>query len=416
MPLTKEFIMPRIPEKVELLAPAGNFEKLEIAVHYGADAVYLGDKNFSLRNFADNFTLPRLQAAAAFTRQHDVKLYVACNIYSPTYEADALADYLRALGDIGPDGVIVADPGVFLLVREIIPHVPVHLSTQANTTSLNAVRFWEKLGVRRINIARELSLAEIRAITGHCTAEIEAFVHGAMCVSYSGRCLLSHYLSGRDSNRGMCSHPCRWRYHVVEQQRPGQYLPVAADDRGTYIFSSRDLCMIEHLDRIIESGVHALKIEGRMKSINYLAATVKVYREAIDAYYAASETWHVKNQWLAELAAINNRGYSTGFYFGSPADGGISSTNTGAPDSRLFAARVVEDSTGDMVRIQVRNKIFQGDGVEILTPGSPVKRDVIAAILDETGTPLDFAQPNSVVNLRLSTPCRANDIIRKIIP
>lgn len=401
-------------QQIELLAPAGNFEKLEIAVHYGADAVYLGNKTFSLRNFADNFTLPQIAAAINFARQHHVKVYVACNIYARTPEAPAISEYLRVLGEMGPDAVIIADPGVFFMARNIIPHIPVHLSTQANTTSLNAVKFWEQLGVRRINIARELSLAEIKTITDECTAEIEAFVHGAMCVSYSGRCLLSSYLSGRDSNRGMCSHPCRWRYHVVEEQRPGQFLPVAEDAHGTYIFSSRDLCMVDHLDKMMDAGITSLKIEGRMKSINYLASTLKVYREAIDAYLASPATYHVKPEWRHELNAVNNRGFCTGFYFGNPEDGAINENGTRPVSDRVFAARVMGRDADHTARVQVRNRIYKGATVEVLTPNEPLRLDTIETITDAAGHSVDVAQPNSVVTLGLSSDCRSNDLIRII--
>ncbi|MDY6906019.1 MAG: U32 family peptidase [Thermodesulfobacteriota bacterium] len=406
--------MPTSSKKVELLAPAGNFEKLEIAVHFGADAVYLGDKSFSLRSFADNFSVAEIKKAVTYARHHQVRVYVACNIFSRTVEADALAEYLRALGDIGPEAVIVADPGIFYMARTIIPHIPLHLSTQANTTSLQAVRFWEKMGIARINIARELSLAEIEAITRQSNVDIEAFVHGAMCMAYSGRCLLSAYLSGRDSNRGMCSHPCRWRYHVVEEQRPGQYLPVAGDDRGTYLFSSKDLCMVEHLDKMINAGIKSLKIEGRMKSIHYLAATVKVYREAIDTCYASPADYKARQSWREELAAINNRGFCTGFYFGNPDDGAINDNGSRTVNDRVFVAKVMEKTEDGVVGVQVRNKLFRGDSVEILTSTGPVKTDVVQTIIDETGQHVDFAQPNSLVRLGLSSAYQPNDLIRKI--
>ncbi|MBW2620417.1 MAG: U32 family peptidase, partial [Deltaproteobacteria bacterium] len=277
--------MTETPKKIELLAPAGNFEKLKIAIHYGANAVYLAGKEFSLRNFSENFTVDELQQAVNFARGQAVKIYVACNIYPRNNDQKAIAEYLNILEEIGPDALIVADPGIFSLASKIIPQLPIHLSTQANTTNYKSALFWQQLGVKRINVARELSLNEIREIVKNCAVEIEAFIHGSMCISYSGRCLLSSFMSNRDSNQGLCSQPCRWKYSIVEELRPGQYMPIAEDDQGSYIFNSKDLCMIEHIPAIVESGIVSLKIEGRMRGINYLASTVKVYREAIDAYY-----------------------------------------------------------------------------------------------------------------------------------
>jgi len=303
-------------KKVELLAPAGDFEKLEIAVHYGADAVYLADKNFSLRNLSKNFTISELQKAVKFAHKSGVKVYVACNIYSRNNEQKEIAHYLEKLGDINPDAVIIADPGIFIQAKNIIPRIPVHLSTQSNTTNYKTALFWENLGVKRINIARELTLKEIKEITGHCKVEIEAFVHGAMCISYSGRCLLSSFMTNRESNRGLCAHPCRWEYSVVEKKRPGEYMPITEDSRGSYVFNSKDLCMIEHIPEMIKSGITSLKIEGRMKGINYLASVVKVYRDAIDSYYENPAGYIIKKSWIDEAAKLSNRGYCTGFYFG----------------------------------------------------------------------------------------------------
>ncbi|MGD8445919.1 MAG: peptidase U32 family protein, partial [Desulfobacterales bacterium] len=280
--------------KVELLAPAGNFEKLEIAIHYGADAVYLGGKDFSLRNFSGNFSLEEIKQAVTYAHDRAVKVYAAVNVYARNDQHQQIAAYLRKLGAISLDGVIVADPGVFMTARELMPHIPLHLSTQANSTNYKTVAFWERLGIQRINLARELTLAEIKAIAEKAQIEIEAFVHGAMCIAYSGRCLLSSFMANRHSNRGMCTHPCRWKYALVEETRPGQYMPVAEDDRGTYIFNSKDLCMIEHIPAMIDAGVAALKIEGRMKGINYLASVLKVYREAIDWYSRDPAGYRVK--------------------------------------------------------------------------------------------------------------------------
>lgn len=402
------------PKKVELLAPAGNPEKLDIAIHYGADAVYLADRRFSLRNAADNFTDDQLKAAADATRKHGVRMYVACNIYARTAEADALCDYFHRLSAIGPDGLIIADPGVLQLARTTVPGIPIHLSTQANTTSLNAVHFWEQQGVSRINLARELSLAEIREIAGQTSVQIETFVHGAMCMAYSGRCLLSGFFTGRESNRGMCSHPCRWQYHVVEETRPGVYMPILEDNRGTYILSSKDLCMIEHMDKLIDAGIASLKIEGRMKSVNYLASTVKVYREAIDAYYDHPEKYRVQSRWIDELAAINNRGFSTGFYFGDPGSGAINYTDAAPGPEHRFIAKVLGTRSSGRILAAVKNKICTGDTIEVLTRKGPTRPDTVLEISDPSGIPLDAAMPNSTAILTLSGACGPNDLIRRL--
>ena len=403
------------PTRVELLAPAGNFEKLCIAVDYGADAVYLADRRFSLRNAAENFTVEQIARAVDHVRRHDVRLYVACNIYPRTGEEKQIVEFLEELGQIGPDAIIVADPGILMMTREILPEMPIHLSTQANTTSLKAVRFWQHLGVGRVNIARELSLEEISEITAGCNIEIEAFVHGAVCMAYSGRCLLSAFLSGKESNRGMCNHPCRWRYRVVEELRPGQYMPVEASARGTFIFNARDLCMIEHVDKMIAAGISSLKIEGRMKSVHYLAATVHTYREAIDACYASPGAFQVKDAWRQTLASVTSRGYSTNFYFGYPGSETINLTGTCPPLKYVFIAQVLEQADQpNIYLVKVKNKFFVDDAVEILSPGRPLRKDTILKIYDDHGNPLDFAQPNSVVRLMLTNKYGANDLIRRI--
>ena len=334
--------MTALPDKVELLAPAGDFEKLEIAIHYGADAVYLGGKDFSLRNFSGNFTVDELKKAVGLCRSQSVNIYVACNIYPRNFELSALSDFLGVLGEIEPDGVIVADPGIFNLTRKKIPHIPIHLSTQANTTNSQSVLFWQQNGIKRINLARELSLAEIQDISRSTKVELEVFVHGAMCMAFSGRCLLSSYMAGRDGNRGMCAHPCRWRYAVVEEMRPDQYMPLAEDDRGSYIFSSTDLCMIDHIPELIRSGIHSLKIEGRMKGIHYLATAVSVYRKAIDTYYENPEAYTVRDQWIKALSGTNNRGYSTGFYYGNPNKILPDYTNDVSMMAHLFLGKIIE--------------------------------------------------------------------------
>ncbi|MCP4690424.1 MAG: U32 family peptidase [Desulfobacterales bacterium] len=405
--------MDNMPDKVELLAPAGNLEKLDIAMHYGADAVYLGGRDFSLRNFSGNFTLEEMEIAVTRAHRRGVKVYVACNIYARNSDLDALSGFLTAVDEIGADAVIAADPGVLTAARELIPRMPLHLSTQANTTNIHCVRFWAANGARRINMARELSLAEIREIASTGVAEIEAFVHGAMCMAYSGRCLLSGFLANRESNRGMCAHPCRWKYSVVEEFRPGRYMPIAEDDRGAYLFSSEDLCMIRHVPEMIRAGLTSLKIEGRMKGINYLASTVKVYREAIDAFYSGSFDPAAGEEWITELSRVNSRGFCTGFYFGSPAPSGAAAPPSPRTTEWQFAAKVIGRAGRRRTAVHVRNKIFKGDAVEVLSPGSPLRPDVIIDLHDALDQPAPFAQPGAKATLTLKKDCAPNDLIRK---
>ncbi|MDX9788784.1 MAG: U32 family peptidase [Desulfobacterales bacterium] len=398
---------------VELLAPAGSPEKLEIAIHYGADAVYLAGKAFSLRNFSGNFSMAELKHGIADAHQKGVKVYVATNVFSRNHEQSAIAAYLAAVGRMEPDAFIISDPGVLRIAQQHAPHIPIHLSTQANTTNLNSALFWRDSGVKRINTARELSLEEIRGISDACDIEIEAFVHGAMCMSYSGRCLLSAFMTHRDSNRGMCAHPCRWRYAVVEETRPGKYFPVFEDDRGAYIFNAADLCMIDHLPAMIRAGISSLKIEGRMKGINYLAATVKVYREAIDDYTNHSATFGVKDAWRQELSHISHRSYCTGFYFGDPDQILPNYDNASPATLQTFLGKVVQNLGHKTLLIDTRNKFFDGEWVEILPARGPARKDQITSIRDETGKALSFVQPNRQVLVTLGRDYAPNDLIRR---
>lgn len=403
------------PSKPEILAPVGNFEKLEIAVHYGADAVYLSGKDFSLRNFSDNFTLDEMRQAIAFAHENGVKVYVACNVYSRSHEQAAIAEFMASLENMDPDAVIVSDPGILDRARKRMPQVPIHLSTQANTTNYNAARFWESQGVKRVNVARELTLPEIAAIADRTTLEIEAFVHGAMCISYSGRCLLSSFMENRDGNRGMCCQPCRFSYAVCEEKRPGQYYPIAQDEKGSYIFNSRDLCMIEHIPEMIDSGITSLKIEGRMKGINYLASVVKVYREAVDSYMDDPQAYKVKKWWIDELGKISNRGYGTGFYLGN-AEHLVPNYSENSIDGFRFVAKVTEKIDMRHARVDVRNKITTHDEIEIIKKMGPGIIERIIEMKDLHNQPVPFAQPGSSVVIELNNSCTPNDLIRKIEP
>ncbi len=400
--------------KPELLAPAGNFEKLEIAVHYGADAVYLAGNDFSLRNFSGNFSEAELINAVAFAHRQKVKVYLACNIYSRNHEQEKIRAFLSQTGKIGPDAIIISDPGIILLAKDIIPHIPVHLSTQANTTNINAVEFWHRLGVKRVNLARELSLSEIREIAGHSPMETEVFVHGAMCISYSGRCLLSSFLSGRDSNRGLCSHPCRWKYAVVEELRPDQYHPVLEDERGTYIFNSKDLCMIEHIPELIRAGITSLKIEGRMKGINYLASVVKTYRNAIDRYISDPETYKTDPEWFSELYRVFHREYCTGFYFDKPGETLQNYDNRHKGEIHGFVGKIIGIDAPQTYIVEIRNKISLGDFIGILSPRQNPKPFKIMELTDIQHHPISDAKPNTIVLIKIEADCRVNDIVRKI--
>lgn len=400
---------------IELLAPAGNFEKLTCAVHFGADAVYLGGKDFSLRNFSGNFTYEEMEHAVSYAHKHGVKVYVAVNIYPRVHEEAAVADFMGRLGEIRPDAVIIADPGIFTRARELIPHIPVHISTQANVTSIGAVRFWESAGAVRVNTAREMSLAEIHEMSKTSKITLESFVHGAMCISYSGRCLLSSFMAGRESNRGMCAHPCRWEYSLMEETRPGRFMPVFEDDRGTYVFNSKDLCMIDHLPEMIDAGITAFKIEGRMKGLHYLAAVVKTYREAIDACVADPAAYSVLPRWRKELESINNRGYCTGFYSGDPDQWGPDTTGAHRGFDQCFVGKITDSVDPYRIAVAVKNKVSTGDEIEIICRKGPVRPNIITDITDMTGIPRSPAQPNDRVIFHLQKPetCGAEDIVRK---
>lgn len=402
-------------KKIELLAPAGNREKLEIAINYGADAVYMAGSDFSLRNYAGNFSSTELPEAIRYAHSHGKKVYITCNIYPRNNEIPGIRSFLQLVGDAEADGIIISDPGIMLDAKEIIPQIPIHLSTQANTTNFRNVQFWAAQGVTRINAARELSLEEISFIRKNTDIEIEAFIHGAMCISYSGRCLLSSFMANRDSNRGLCCHPCRWKYSVVEEMRPGVYHPVDEDERGTYIFNSTDLCMIDHLPALISSGLDSLKIEGRMKGINYLAPVVKTYREAIDSFYSNPSEYRIKEEWQKELQDANNRGYSTGFYLGDKTQSEPNLSNKKGESDYLLVGKAIKDTENGKTLVEIRNKICLNDKLEIISPGRTNRTVNVREIVSEKGLKLEVIQNGSNGLMELETLCKKNDIIRKKI-
>ncbi len=400
--------------KPELLAPAGNFEKLEIAVHYGADAVYLAGKDFSLRNFSGNFSNQELKQAVSFAHKHNVKIYLACNIYSRNRDQVGIEHFLKKTGEIMPDAIIISDPGIIMMAKKIIPDIDIHLSTQANTTNISAAKFWYNLGIKRVNLARELSLKEIGEISFNCKIETETFIHGAMCISYSGRCLLSSFLSGRDSNRGLCSHPCRWKYSVVEELRPNDYHSLMEDEKGSYIFNSKDLCMIEHIPQLINANITSLKIEGRMKGINYLASVVKTYRNAIDAFAESPDKFKTNPEWIDELHQVFHREYCTGFYFGRSDEQSPNSKNRHHGKIHSFIGKIVRKTEDHGYLVEIRNRLKKDDIVEVLSPsGSPAKSGIIK-LLDSDKYPVDAVHPNTHARIFLDIQCQPNDIIRKL--
>lgn len=378
--------------KPELLAPAGNPEKLRMALLYGADAVYLGGKDFSLRAFSGNFSLEEIRDAVLFAHALKKKVYVTVNIFPHNEDLVRLPEYIASLRDIGIDALIIADLGVFRIARAVAPNIPLHVSTQANNTNWSSVLCWQEMGAQRVVLARELSLEEMKLIRSKTSLELEVFVHGAMCISYSGRCLLSNYLTGRDANRGECAQPCRWKYSLVEESRPNVYLPIREDERGTYIFNSKDLCLLEHIPQLTEAGMNSFKIEGRMKSVYYAAVVVKTYREAIDRYFAGPAAYTPQSKWREELNKISHREYTTAFY----------SKKTGPEDQIYRSSSYIQpydfiglvkgyDHQTKMALVEQRNRFVVGDEVEIVQPGKDFSCQRITAIFNEAGEKVDSA-------------------------
>ena len=389
--------------KPELLMPAGGMETLKVAVNYGADAVYMGGSSFGLRAKADNFTIEEMKQAVEYAHAHNVKVYVTVNIFAHNEDVEGLKRYFGEIKDIGIDAVLIADPGVFSLAREIMPDMEIHISTQANNTNYMTYKFWHNMGVKRVVCARELSLREIKGIRENIPddLEIEAFIHGAMCISYSGRCLLSNYFTGRDANKGACTHPCRWKYAVMEETRPGEYLPVEEDERGTYIFNSKDLCMIDHIPDLIDAGIQSLKVEGRMKTSLYVAVAARTYREAIDDYYESPELYESKlDHYKEEIAACTMRDFTTGFYYGKPSyEDQIYDNNTYIRNAVYLGT--VEEVVGDEIIIHQKNKFSVGDEIEVMLFDGTNKKVKVQSIIDEYGNSMESA-PHPKQELRLA--------------
>jgi putative protease len=378
--------------KPELLAPAGNLEKLKTAINFGADAVYLGGSRLNLRAFADNFSDKDLADGLEYAHARGKKVYVTVNVFPHNDDLEGIEDYLRELYDLGADALIVSDPGIISIARDTVPELELHLSTQANTVNWKAAEFWYRQGVKRIVLAREMTMKEASEIKsrvpGGC--EIEAFVHGSMCMSYSGRCVISNYMTGRDSNRGECAQPCRYKYYITEEKRPGEYFPILEDNRGTYLLNSKDMCMIEHIADLVKSGIDSFKIEGRMKSSFYVACVVKSYRQAIDAYFENPKGYEVKQEWIDNLHKASHRKYFTGFYYNDP-DRQIFENSTYIRDYDIVGiVRGFEASTGTAV-VEQRNKVFDGDSVEVLRAVGDNFTVRINDLRNEEGSKIDAA-------------------------
>lgn len=404
-------------KKPELLIPASSLEVLKTAVIFGADAVYIGGEAYGLRAKAKNFSMEDMKEGIEFAHAHNVRVFVTANILAHNEDLEGVEQYFKELKELKPDALIIADPGVFTIARKICPEIEAHISTQANNTNYLTYNFWHEQGASRVVAARELSLAEIKELRGKIPEEleIEAFVHGAMCISYSGRCLLSNYFTGRDANKGACTHPCRWKYAVVEEQRPGEYLPVYENERGTYIFNSKDLCMIEHIPEIIDAGINSLKVEGRMKTALYVATVARTYRKAIDDYLESEEKYRANMEWYkAEIGKCTYRQFTIGFFFGKPDE------NTQIYDSNTYMTEytylgiVGEKNTQNQYMIEQRNKFSVGEQIEVMKPDGTNIEVTVRSITDEDGNPMESApHPKQKLWIDLGVEMEQYDILRR---
>ena len=404
-------------KKPELLAPAGNMEKLKMALIYGADAVYLGGKAFGLRAFGGNFDYDELKEAVDFAHKLGRKVYVTVNIFPHNNDMEKLPEYLAYLNEIKVDAMLIADLGIFTLAKKYAPDTDIHISTQANNTNWVTVNTWADMGASRVVLAREMSLGEIRTIREKCPVELEMFVHGAMCISYSGRCLMSNYMTGRDANRGSCAQACRWKYALVEEKRPGQYFPIEEDDRGTYFFNSKDMCLLPHIGEVIDSGVDSLKIEGRMKSVHYAASIVKAYRAAIDSYCEDPEHFELKQEWIDELGKVSHRQYTTGFYYNKPTeDDQIYGTTSYEQTSDFVGLVLSYDEATGYAMVEQRNNMKKGQEIEVFQPNLPGYRMILDEMYNDEGELIDVApHPQQLVKMKMAQPVEPYTILRRDI-
>lgn len=406
-----------IMKKPELLIPASNLEVLKTAVIFGADAVYIGGEAFGLRAKAKNFSLEEMREGTAFAHERGVKVYVTANILAHNRDLEGIRAYFQELREIRPDALIIADPGVFTLAGEICPEIERHISTQANNTNYMTYRFWKEQGAKRVVSARELTLSELRELRANIPEdlEIETFIHGAMCISYSGRCLLSNYFTGRDANQGSCTHPCRWKYAVVEETRPGEYFPVYENDRGTFLFNSKDLCMIEHIPELLESGIDSFKIEGRMKTALYVAVTARTYRKAIDDCLESEELYRQNMGWYKEqIAGCTYREFTTGFFFGRPDETSQIYGNSTYIKGYTYLGIVDGVDAQGYLQLEQRNKFSLGETIEIMKPAGDNVLVQVETIVDEDGNPMESApHARQKLRVKLSQKGEVYDILRK---
>ena len=404
----------RVPE---LLIPASSLEVLKTAVIFGADAVYIGGEAFGLRAKAKNFSMEDMKEGIQFAHEHNVRVYVTANILAHNGDLPGVEEYFKELKEIGPDALIISDPGVFMIAKRVCPEVEIHISTQANNTNYGTYRFWHELGAKRVVSARELSMKEIKEIRSNIPddLEIETFVHGAMCISYSGRCLLSNYFTGRDANQGACTHPCRWKYAVMEESRPGEYLPVYENERGTYIFNSKDLCMIGHIPDLIDAGIDSFKIEGRMKTALYVATVARTYRKAIDDYLKDPVLYEKNMPWyLDQISNCTYRQFTTGFFYGKPnSEAQIYDSNTYVKEYTYLGIVGGSNAEG-LYRIEQRNKFSVGETIEIMKPnGDNIKAKVLRIVNEEGGEQESAPHPKQVLYIDLGVPMEQYDILRR---
>ncbi|NLE25586.1 MAG: U32 family peptidase [Clostridiaceae bacterium] len=400
-------------KKVELLAPAGNMEKLKMAILYGADAVYLAGEEFGLRTASDNFTFDEMKEGINLVHEKGKKAYLTMNIIPHNDDIAKASEFLEKAVLTGIDAVIVSDPGMFAIIKKTAPQLDIHISTQANITNTETVNFWHSTGASRVVLARELSINEIQEIRNNIPQEmeLEAFVHGAMCISYSGRCLLSNYMAGRDSNKGDCAQPCRWKYHLMEEKRPGEYFPIQEDERGTFIFNSKDLCMIRHIPELISCGISSLKIEGRVKSSFYVATVVKAYREAIDAYY---KNQPYDERWFEEISKVSNRDFTTGFFFGKPGPDDHNYGTSSYVRNYDFVGLVKGyDIAKEMLIIEQRNRFMIGDEVEVMPPDGSITQFIVNEMYDGDGNPITVA-PHPQMEIRIPMKQLPQDSILRV--
>ena len=404
-------------KKPELLAPGGSLEKLKTAIEYGADAVYIGGEAFSLRVAAENFSLDDIKRGLEFAHNRNKKVYLTANIIPHNKDIEDFESFIAEIAPLGFDAVLISDPGMFDITRRTAPDLPIHISTQANNVNYKSAEFWYRLGAKRIVLAREMSMAEIKEIREKTPKELEleAFVHGAMCMSYSGRCLLSNYLTARDANQGACSHPCRWNYALVEETRPGEYMPVFENERGSFIFNSKDLCMIEHIPEIIESGITSLKLEGRVKTEYYVATVVKAYRDEIDRYLEDPKNYKFNKESLDELLKVSHRPYSTGFYFGKPdSNSQVYGSSSYIRDYDLVGIVTDFDKKTGIATVSQRNRFFKGDEIEVLRPQKPFLTQKIEFMQNDKGEDIDVARnAEMTVKLKFSEAVPKGSMLRK---